>query len=329
MIFADKLIELRKKSGWSQEDLAEQMGVTRQSVSKWEGAQSVPELEKILQLARIFGVSTDYLLKDELETAEAVGAIPAEDAPKLRRISLAEAQQFLALKLASAKWMALGVLLCVLSPVCLLFLGAINSQYPKRLSENAAGGIGMVVMILIVAAAVAIFIASSSKLSAFDYLETENIETEYGVTGLVKEQQALYKDAHTRLNIIGAAACVGSLLPLFGGIIFSENTLFLVAMLALTFLIAGIGAAIFTYNGTIWGSFERLLEEGEYSRREKRGKGVLSAFSTAYWMAVTAIFLAISLPTNSWQYSWVIWAVAGVLYPAVLCIIKAIGNRKK
>ena len=91
MIFADKLIELRKRSGWSQEDLAEQMGVTRQSVSKWEGAQSVPELEKILQLARIFGVSTDYLLKDELETAEAVGAIPAEDAPKLRRISLAEA----------------------------------------------------------------------------------------------------------------------------------------------------------------------------------------------------------------------------------------------
>ena len=70
MIFADKLIALRKKEGWSQEELAQQLNVSRQSVSKWEGAQSVPDLDKIVQLSRIFGVSTDYLLKDELEEQE-------------------------------------------------------------------------------------------------------------------------------------------------------------------------------------------------------------------------------------------------------------------
>lgn len=63
MIFADKLIALRKKAGWSQEELAQQLNVSRQSVSKWEGAQSVPDLDKIVQLSRIFGVSTDYLLR--------------------------------------------------------------------------------------------------------------------------------------------------------------------------------------------------------------------------------------------------------------------------
>ena len=63
MIFADKLIALRKKAGWSQEELAQQLNVSRQSVSKWEGAQSVPDLDKIVQFSRIFGVSTDYLLK--------------------------------------------------------------------------------------------------------------------------------------------------------------------------------------------------------------------------------------------------------------------------
>ena len=68
MIFADKIIELRKKAGWSQEELAVQLGVTRQSVSKWEGAQSVPDLEKIVQMSHLFGVTTDYLLKDEIET---------------------------------------------------------------------------------------------------------------------------------------------------------------------------------------------------------------------------------------------------------------------
>ena len=67
MIFAEKLIQLRKKAGWSQEELAEQMNVSRQSVSKWEGAQSVPDLEKMIRLSRLFGVTTDYLLKDEIE----------------------------------------------------------------------------------------------------------------------------------------------------------------------------------------------------------------------------------------------------------------------
>ena len=85
MILADKIITLRKKAGWSQEELASQLGVTRQSVSKWEGAQSVPDLDKVVQMSRLFGVSTDYLLKDELEEEEFVES-EADEAP-LRRVT--------------------------------------------------------------------------------------------------------------------------------------------------------------------------------------------------------------------------------------------------
>ena len=77
MIFADNLIALRKKEGWSQEELAQQLNVSRQSVSKWEGAQSVPDLDKIVQLSRIFGVSTDYLLKDEWRSRSLRPAFPS------------------------------------------------------------------------------------------------------------------------------------------------------------------------------------------------------------------------------------------------------------
>lgn len=73
MIFADKLIALRKKAGWSQEELAAQLNVTRQSVSKWESAQSLPDVDKILQLSRLFGVTTDYLLKDDAAEPEYTG----------------------------------------------------------------------------------------------------------------------------------------------------------------------------------------------------------------------------------------------------------------
>ena len=81
MTFADKLITLRKKAGWSQEELAARLDVTRQSVSKWEGAQSLPDIDKIVQMSRLFGVTTDYLLKDEqsepaVETAPTAFPLP-------------------------------------------------------------------------------------------------------------------------------------------------------------------------------------------------------------------------------------------------------------
>ena len=65
MTFSDKLIALRKKAGWSQEELAERLNVSRQSVSKWESAQSMPDIDKILQLSSLFSVTTDCLLKDK------------------------------------------------------------------------------------------------------------------------------------------------------------------------------------------------------------------------------------------------------------------------
>lgn len=64
MTFSDKLIALRKKAGWSQEELAERLNVSRQAVSKWESAQSMPDIDKILQLSSLFSVTTDCLLKD-------------------------------------------------------------------------------------------------------------------------------------------------------------------------------------------------------------------------------------------------------------------------
>ena len=71
MILADKIIKLRKQRGWSQEQLAEMLNVSRQSVSKWEGGLSIPDLDKIIKMSSLFGVSTDYLLKDEMEEKQA------------------------------------------------------------------------------------------------------------------------------------------------------------------------------------------------------------------------------------------------------------------
>ena len=70
MKLAEKIMAMRKQRGWSQEELAQQLSVSRQSVSKWESGASVPDLDKILKMSEIFDVSTDALLKEEMDLNE-------------------------------------------------------------------------------------------------------------------------------------------------------------------------------------------------------------------------------------------------------------------
>ena len=174
MIFADKLIMLRKKAGWSQEELADQMNVTRQSVSKWEGAQSIPDLEKMLRLSELFGVSTDYLLKDDIEEAEPIA--PSDDTPPLRRVSMEEANAFLAVKAMTAKTIAYAAFLCILSPIVLFILNAISERRAGALNEDVAAGIGMIVLIIFAVSAVVMFLSSGSKTAPFAYMEKNRLK---------------------------------------------------------------------------------------------------------------------------------------------------------
>ena len=124
MILADKIILQRKKAGWSQEELAEQLGVSRQSVSKWEGAQSIPDMDKLLKMSRLFGVSTDYLLKDEIDDAPA--ALTADEYDTgLRRVTMEEASDYLGKRRAAAPKIAFATFLCIISPIVLLIMAGL------------------------------------------------------------------------------------------------------------------------------------------------------------------------------------------------------------
>ena len=96
MILADKMMISEKKGQVaSQAELAEQLNVTRQSVSKWEGARAVPDMEKVVQMSRIFGVSTDYLLKDEIEEDNPEDNVQVISEQPLRKVTMEEASEYL------------------------------------------------------------------------------------------------------------------------------------------------------------------------------------------------------------------------------------------
>ena len=341
MILADKIITLRKKTGWSQEELASQLGVTRQSVSKWEGAQSVPDLDKVVQMSRIFGVSTDYLLKDELEEEEFVES--AADETPLRRVTMEQAAQYLALRRACAPKTALAVALCIVSPVVLIFLTAMADTGWGGISENLAAGLGVSVLLVLVAIAVGMFLSCGAKTKEFDFLEKEPFETEYGVSGMVRERRKAYEPTALRCTILGAVLCILAVVPLMLGLGAASSSVgalltriaptgvYAAAAVDALLVFVACGVGVLVWSGTYTGAMDQLLEEGDYTRKKKARSGVMSTLTLIYWLSVTAIFLFYTFgPMGNGQprNSWFIWAIGGVLYAAVMGIVSLVLHHK-
>ncbi len=323
MILADKITNLRKKNGWSQEELAEKMRVSRQAVSKWEGAQTVPDLEKILALSRLFGVTTDYLLKDELEDEEFTDET---DRTPVKRVSLALANEFLEWRKKAAKRIAAASFLCIAAVIPLLLLAAASTVPGYSVSEYFAVGVGYAVLFLFVAAAVAIFVSCGFKNAPYAFIGKEPFETEYGVDGMVKERQKAYRPTYVKINIIAACLCVLSPVPLFVGVV-TQKEFFVVVMLTVTLLLAGLGASLFVLSGVRRASMQKLLKEGEYALRDRGKILIKKTVSTVYWLSVTAVYLGWSFLTDDWKITWVVWPVAGVLFSAVMCLCNLFINR--
>ena len=315
MILADKIIDLRKKAGWSQEELADKLGVSRQSVSKWEGAQSVPDMNKILQLSSLFGVSTDYLLKDNLEAPEPV--IAPEDAEEegATFVSMEEANAFLSYKTESAPRIALGVLLCILSPIALILLCGAQESGRLALTEMQAAMAGLIVLLLMVAGAVLLFVLNGMKGNKYEYLEKNTLDTAYGVSGMVRERQQREEADHTRSVAIGVVLCVLAAIPLFVLLLWrGDDDFYGVLGVAAILTLAAVGVYILVKTTIPWEAYRMLLEEGDYTRARKRNN---RQYGGIYWSVVVAAYLAVSFLTQRWDVTWIIWPVAAVLYGVV------------
>lgn len=313
MILADKIIEERKKNGWSQEELASKLGVSRQAVSKWESSGSIPDLQRILQMSELFGVTTDYLLKDEIEEERLNEYVET----KTIKVSMEEANQYLDMKSKGSRIVGNATSLCILSPVPLIVLGKITE-------DHTLVGFGLVFLLILVAIAVYLFVNYGLHESHMQHLEKESFETEYGVSGMVRERRKQYEPAFTRNIAIGVVLCILSVIPaIMAGVMEVEDYMSGISV-GLLLIIVSIGVNILIRAGMIKSSYDTLLQEGEYTIEEKHLKKKTDAFLGAYWRLIVAIYLGWSFWTNNWEFTWIIWPVAGVLYAAVPGIVKMI-----
>ena len=339
MNLADKITYLRKQKGWSQEDLSEKLDISRQSVSKWESGTSIPDLNKIIKLSDIFGISTDYLLKDEADeygiekysSEDLPFETPEENVPRI--VTREEADDHMEISARIAKPIGLGVSLCILSPVPMFILLGFASLH--NISEETATGLGVAALLLFVGIAVSIFIIDGMKLQKYEYMNFEVFTLETGLEQKISEKQRAFEPVFRKCTALGVALCIVSAVPLLLSGVLTENDAIHFWCLSLLLVLVACGVFQFVWSGMINGSYDKLIQSGEYAQENKQVEKRISWFPGVYWCVIVAVYLGYSFyqmmirdSRTVWGSSWIIFPVAGVLFAALKQLLKTIVRSK-
>lgn len=318
MILADKIIKLRKQSAWSQEELAEKMSISRQSVSKWESTNSIPDLNKIIMLAEIFGVTTDFLLKDEYETFDGV---TENKEPSVTQITLEQALTYVENKMEVSNLITKGVMFCLCSVVPLFFFLAMAETNRLNLPDDMAAGLGVLAILIMVSIGVSFFIKINQYESGIATIDNERFELEYGVHSVFQEKIEKFRPRYNLRLSIAIFLFIISFVPLMFSTMFFKGAGITLMMLIVLMLIIAAGIYILIPVSSRYDAYNNILKDHEVTEKSKRAKRAekLAAF---YWPLLTAIFLGWSLWTMNWGVTWIIWPVGAVLFAALLGLME-------
>ena len=284
MNFGMKLQTLRKEKGLSQEDLAQELNVSRQAVSKWENNDAYPELDKIILVSQMFNVSLDYLIKDE-------GSTPKNDDQHFINHDVLEEyknfQKHYRFKIALAVSM---IILSAIFPV-------VNQT-----------DIGVVMMFIIVAMGVTILIVNGLSHEKYDRLERKNIQMSFQDQDDLKKEYVHFKKRFDYAIALG----VGMIILAFAAIILLDDVLGINHSYspAILFCFVSIAVFIFISFGMKKSMYHFLLFNDQYMEEKNAEKTSVGR----YIMPLAAmIYLVLGFVWNAWHPGWIIFPVAAIL----------------
>ncbi len=353
MLLSEKIMSLRKRNGWSQEELAQQLGVSRQSVSKWESMASMPDIQKIMAMSELFGVSTDYLLKDELEelpaTAIAVdyaassGQVDSSDpaaasttdstaggsstgddastsktaAPKLS-VSLETATEYLDAIARTSRPTAGAITLFILGPALLVSLATYSEDAlyfdPMRISPDALGIVGICIMMLFIAAGVGLLILQDMKLAKFKQLKEASLELQYGVEAAVRRRAESTESLRYMQQAAGVCLTILSAIPFLIASYYGTGLTFALGFFVAAILVS-LGVYLLVYSGILRDGYRVLLQEGDFSHDEKSNKRDSKSAALKYRPIAKAYFGTITLLYVGYSFITKDWKSSWIIWP--------------
>ena len=286
MAFSDNLQFIRAQAGFTQEQLAEQLDVSRQSVSKWESGASFPEMDTLLRICDLYGTDLDTLLRGSVEKLQVSDTTRYNDF--MNRFSLR---------------MALAVSAVIAGAALMIFLNACN---PSDSFEMLAAALFM----LIVTVSVVVIVASS--------IQYDNFRNKYPVIQDFYTEEE--KDAFHQRFVWYIAGGVGAIL--FGVVLLIGTFAFLPerepfeSLACGTFLLLIAGAVFFFVYG---GMQEDKYKVWKYNRdntpdpEAKRRLNLAGTVSGIIMLMATAIYVGLGLTRSAWNTAWWVFPVGGIL----------------
>ncbi|MDR1205823.1 MAG: helix-turn-helix domain-containing protein [Peptococcaceae bacterium] len=301
MEFYQELKRLRKENGLSQEDLAEQMGVSRQSVSKWESGQGYPETEKLLQISRLFNVSLDRLLKGEQDD-------PKDGGEPGFYASREMAEGFLLSKRQGACRQGIGVAVVILS---LIFVFIIENNYKNNY--------GSILFLLGAAVGAGILISQGFRLKRYAAMESQPLLFD---SAFIKEFRGAYEKRRRRYGRLIALGVVLVAASFAAAVLFNEwpEVFGRRAMAALPLFWAG-AVFLFINAGSALSAEGVIANNAEHIREMEsdRRSGWIWGFIMPW---ATMVFLAVGFIWGAWHPGWLVFPVAALICAGISGFLK-------
>ncbi|MBF4695552.1 helix-turn-helix transcriptional regulator [Fusibacter sp. Q10-2] len=317
-------MKYRKEMGWSQEELADKLNISRQSVSKWESGTSTPELNKIILLADIFGVSIDTLVKDDVESYV---TIDPENKLKLKKMSIDDVTRYEALRNKKTRIIAKNVMICIYACVPLFFLLAMKQGGKLGISTEVSVSVGLASMFIMVSFAISGFFKADINRKDYDLFEKQNFTLEYGIKEIYQEKSKHYRPIRSRRLSISISMIIISVLLLIISGIYHFSSMNVLLMFDVMILLIGASVAIIIDTVSKYNTYQSILQEGVYSISAKQEMPLYQKYGAVYWPIIVAIYLAWSFWTMDWGTTWIVWPVSAVLFAALMGLVNLLKNK--
>lgn len=334
-MLAEKIYQLRKAKNWSQEDLAAKIGVSRQSVSKWERGEALPDLERMISLSDIFGVSIDDLIrsnkitedeKEDLQSQAKTTTLQTDqETPltSLNEIDLASTHAYLQVKQVTSQSNAAACFLIIIGSGSFFALQMMADELPTAFWLQI---IAWVILLASMAIASASFMQNQQLSEKYRWIETQPHQLGFQVEEILERDQRANREIWQKQTITGTSLCILSALPLVITSSILDDDLPIAISLLATIALISAGVYQLMRSADLKKGYQILLQGPQASTRwgqssdddpEFKKDPILAQVQNSYWGLVLVSYLTISFVFRAWAWSWILFVIAPFLFDLV------------
>ena len=310
----------KSELGQMMEDKYNQLRAEGRSDNEAVG-QVISEFGNLSELAEELGISNQFQ--------------QASSEDKFVSVTVAEGETFIQKSKKAANMIGGGIAAIMLGVISIIFFSSFSEGIFSQISGNGEPNkiylaVGLGLLFIFIAFAVYLFVMTGIANEKYEIFEKKTVKLDPHHKLLIQEAKENHRPVLMRKISIGVGLILLAVAALtVAGVLYEDNEALLVCFVCLLLLIIGISVWLFISGGAMQSAYDKLLNEGDYTIERRKSESVVQRWASPYWILIVVVYLAWSFITSSWDKTWIIWPVAGVLFGLISAIIHAATSNKE